>query len=200
MSWIQHPGLYESSERCLRLVIGLFDVGSLTDFTDYLSHGEAVVRIGIEDAVDFIEPFYIFRSIVSFVSNSIADILTVFLFNVGGVILFVGAAPGELKVFVLGVGYEVVVEKLRSVICVKAPGAVGPVGDDAVEFCEDSGPSAAENRSSAAESRDHIDNAEGIGVVAMRGAAVVLHQVAFQCAGSLFIPGIRLHRNLTLDG
>ena len=92
------------------------------------------------------------------------------------------------------------VEEFRAVLCVKAPRGMGPVRDDySVKFCKHSGPSAAEDRPSAAESKDHIDNTEGIGIMPLGGAIVVFHQVACEGTGPLFIPGIRPYWYLTLD-
>ena len=102
--WIHHTGLYESFERCLRQIVDFFDPGPLADFADEFPHGEAVVRGGIEDAIAFIEPIHGFGAIVWFVSHVIADIMAVLLFHVREVVLFVGAAPGELKALILSVG------------------------------------------------------------------------------------------------
>ena len=139
--------------------------------------------------------------IESFVSEPLADMGPVFLFDVGVVFVVVGAAAGELDgLFLLGeVAVEVVVKEFGSVIGVEAEHGEREGLFDIVDLLEDGGFAFAPDGSLFGPAGGDIDGIEGIGEHAGEGVAAVGDGVGFEEAGAGFIPLVGLDRDLVFE-
>lgn len=69
----------------------------MTFLFDHLAHGQKVVCILVKQQVNLIEPLDFFGGIVPPVTDDFPNKLTVLLFNMGVVILFVRSAAGDFS-------------------------------------------------------------------------------------------------------
>ena len=128
--------------------------------------------------------------IEAFISEPLADVGPVFLFDMSIVLFVVGAAAGELDgFFSLGeVAIEVVVEEFGSVVAVEAEEGKRERGFDVMDLFEDSGFSFAPYGSLFGPPSRDIDGVYGVGEHARERIAAVGDRVGFEEAGAGFIP------------
>jgi hypothetical protein len=116
-------GLQDSLERSFGSVVVFNGLGADSFFVDEFDGGaEEVKKESPFLGVEVIEEGDGFRVIEALVSEPLADMSPVFLFDMGVVIFVIGAAAGEVDgLFSLGeVSEEVVVEEFGAVIAVEA--------------------------------------------------------------------------------
>ena len=134
----------------------------------------------------------------AFISEPLADVGPVFLFDVSIVLFVVGAAAGKLDgIFSLGeVAEEVVVEEFGAVIAVEAEEGERERGFDVMDLFEDAGFSFAPYGSLFGPACGDIDGVEGVGEHASEGITAVGNRIGFEETGPGFIPLIGLDRYL----
>jgi hypothetical protein len=136
--------------------------------------------------------------IEAFISEPLADVGPVFLFDVSVVLFVVDAAAGELD----GVGSlvevteEVVVEEFGAVIAVEAEEGEREIGFDVMDLFEDAGFSFAPYGSLFGPGRGDIDGVDGIGEHASERIAAMGDGVSFEEAGAGFIPLVGFYGDL----
>ena len=126
----------------------------------------------------------------AFISEPLADVGPVLLFDMGVVLFVVGTAAGELDgFFSLGeVAVEVVVKEFGSVIAVEAEEGERERGFDIMDLFEDTGFPFAPYGSLFGPAGGDIDGVEGVGKHASEGIAAVGDRVGFEEARAGFIP------------
>ncbi len=136
--------------------------------------------------------------IEAFISEPLADMGPVFLFDMSIVLIVVGAAAGELDgLGSLGeVAEEVVVKEFGSVIAVEAEEGKRERGFDVADLFQDTGFAFAPNGSLFGPASGDIDSVDGVGEHSGEGIAAVGDGVCFEEAGAGFIPLISFDGDL----
>jgi len=172
-------------------VVAFVGFGADSFFGEEFDGGaEEVVEESPLLAVQVIEEGDDLGVIESFVSEPLADMGPVFLFDVGVVFVVVGAAAGELDglFFLSEVTVEVVVEEFASVIGVEAEQGEREGLFDIADLLEDAGFAFAPDGPLFGPAGGDIDGIEGIGEHGGEGLAAVGDGVGFEEAGAGFIP------------
>ena len=180
-------------------VVAFVGFGADSFFGEEFDGGaEEVVEESPFGAVQVIEEGDDLGVIESFISEPLANMGPVFLFDMGVVFVVVGAAAGELDgLFFLGeVTVEVVVEEFASVIGVEVEQGEREELFDMADLLDDAGFAFAPDGSLFGPAGGDIDDIEGISEHAGEGIAAVGDGVSFEESGAGFIPLVGLDGDL----
>jgi len=184
-------GFQDSLVRGFGSVVAFVGFGADSFFGEEFDGGaEEVVKESPFGAVQVIEEGDDLWVVKSLVSEPLADMGPVFLFDMGVVVVVVGAAASELDgLFFLGeVAQEVVVEEFGSVVGVEAEQGEREGLFDMADLLEDGGFAFAPDGSLFGPAGGDVDDIEGVGEHAGERFAAVGDGVGFEEAGAGFVP------------
>ena len=135
------------------------------------------------------------------ITEPLADVGPVFLFDMGVVLIVIGTAAGELDgLFSLGeVAIEVVVEEFGAVVAVEAEERKRERGFDVLDLLEDAGFAFAPYGSLFGPAGGDIDGVDGVSEHAREGVAAVGDGVGFEEARLGFIPLVGFDGDLVTE-